>query len=103
MLSLDTGHGIVGWKLIAGQAGHSGSVLTGGGMFQIFPTRSSRPEQIIARAIICAAEGPAVFSGQGEVEIESEICPTQAKIGLEWATLYNRVGVVKRHVQRRRF
>jgi hypothetical protein len=25
--------------------------------------------------------------------------PTQAEIGLEWATLYNLVGVVKRHVE----
>jgi hypothetical protein len=45
------------------------------GDVQIFSILSSRPEQIIANAMICGVEGPAVVrsTGRGErVEIESE-------------------------------
>jgi hypothetical protein len=36
-----------------------------GGSAQLSPTLSSRPEQIIAKAMICGAEGPAVVTSTG--------------------------------------
>jgi len=35
------------------------------GHIQILSTLSSRPEQIIAKAMICGVEGPAVFVHEG--------------------------------------
>jgi len=35
------------------------------GDVQMSPTLSSRPEQIIAKAMICGVEGPCVFLGRG--------------------------------------